>query len=327
MKRRAARPSAALEHLLSLSLNDLQLLDGLLHEGSVTRVAERSGQAQPAVSRKLQRFRALLDDPLLVRSGARLVPTERASQLRAPLQEILAQVARLEAGSGFDPATTERSFTIACADSLPPTFLPQVIAQVTAAGARISAHVRPVDPAFDIADALDAGRIDLVISNEPRPREDLRIGPLYTDEVVCMMRKGHPLAQERRLSLARYLRMRHLVPHASAQPRTGPIDGELAKTGYQRHIAATVPEFNLVPYVLIRSDLVFTTARRFAEHYAATMPIVLVRAPAELPPMRFYQLWHERSHTSPAGRWLREQVASVAQALSRPGAGQPPPSP
>ena len=317
MKRIADRSRADLERLMSLNLADLQLLGLLLQEGSVTRVAERTGQAQPAVSRKLQRLREVLGDPLLVRSGARLVPTERAGLLREPLGEIVSQVARLGAGSGFDPASTERAFVIASADSLAPTFLPEVIARVTAAGTRIAVHVRPVDPAFDIAQALDAGHIDLVVSNEPRPREDLRLGTLYTDEVVCMMRAGHPFVQERRFSLARYLRMRHVVPHAAAVPRTGPIDGELAKTGYQRRIAATVPEFNLVPYVLTRSDLVFTTARRFAEHYAAIMPIVIVRAPSELPPMRFYQLWHERVHASPANRWLREQVSTVAQALPK----------
>ncbi|MDR7333524.1 LysR family transcriptional regulator [Roseateles asaccharophilus] len=309
---------ADLQQLLALNLADLQLLAVLLQEGSVTRAAERTRQPQPAVSRKLQRLRAVLGDPLLVRSGSRLVPTERAALLREPLSEILSQVARLGAGSGFDPATTQRAFVIASADSLAPTFLPEVIARVTAAGSRIAVHVRPVDPAFDIAQALDAGHIDLVVSNEPRPREDLRLGPLYSDEVVCIMREGHPFAQERRLSLARYLRMSHLVPHAGTAPRTGPIDGELAKTGYQRRITATVPEFNLVPYVLTRSDLVFTTARRFAEHYAAMMPLVITRAPSELPPMNFYQLWHERSHASPASRWLREQVNAVAQDLTRP---------
>ena len=181
---------AALQQLMSLNLADLQLLSLLLEEGSVTRVADRTQQDQPAVSRKLQRLRTVLGDPLLVRSGARLVPTERASLLREPLDEIISQVARLAAGNNFDPATTERSFVIASADSLAPTFLPEVIARVTAAGTRIALHVRPVDLAFDIAAALDAGRIDLVVSNEPRPREDLRLGTLYTDEVVCLMREA-----------------------------------------------------------------------------------------------------------------------------------------
>lgn len=301
--------------LLSLNLADLRLLALLLQECSVTRVAEQAGQAQPAVSRKLQRLREVLGDPLLVRSGGRLVATERAAALKAPLREILGQVARLEGAARFDPATAERAFQIVCADCLPPTFLPAVIARLTGAGERIAAHIRPSNPAFDVAQALDDGGVDLVISNDPRPREDLRIGALYTDEVVCMMRRGHPFEQERRLPLARYLRLRHLAPAASATPRTGPIDGELAKTGYQRHIAATVPEFNLVPHVVVATDLVFTTARRFAEHYAAGWPITLVRAPSEIPPMRFYQLWHERNHTSAASRWLRQQVSAVAEAL------------
>ena len=312
----AAAAGPTPQQLLSLSLHDLQLLDLLLREGSVTRAAEQSGQTQPALSRRLQRLREVLGDPLLVRSGARLAPTERGAALREPLAEILAQLARLQAGAEFDPARSERSFVIASADSLAPTFLPQLIARVIAAGPRLSCHVRPVDPAFDISQALDTGVIDLVISNEPRPREDLRTAALYSDEVVCMMREGHPSAADRRLTLARYLRLRHLAPHAAGPARGGPIDGALTQAGYPRRISATLPEFNQVPLLLTRSDLVFTTARRFAEHYAATLPIVWSRAPGELPPMHFYQLWHERSHTSPGNRWLREQVGEVARAMA-----------
>lgn len=296
--------------LHQLSLHDLRLLGLLLQERSISKVALTEGQAQPAVSRKLQRLREVLGDALLVRSGARMVLTERAQALREPLREIMAQAARLEGAALFDPALAERAFHVVCSDCLPPDFLPGIVKRLTQAGPRIGAHVRPADPAFDLAQALDEGGVDLVINNDPKPREDLRIGALFTDDVVCLMRRDHPLAQDRRLPLARYLRMRHLAPYTGSQPRSGPIDGELAKTGYQRQIVATVPEFNLAPHALLDSDLVFTTARRFAEHYAATMPLTVVAAPSELPPMRFYQLWHERNHTSAASRWLREQVGA-----------------
>jgi DNA-binding transcriptional LysR family regulator len=244
------------------------------------------------------------------------VLTERAIGLREPLREILAQAARIAGGAAFDPADAQRSFRIVCSDCLPPLFLPGVVTRVVAAGARLAVHVRPADVEFDLARALDEGQVDLVVSNDPKPREDLRVGTLFSDEVVCLMRGGHPLAQERRLSLASYLRMRHLAPYTGAVPRTGPIDGELAKAGYQRQIAATLPEFNLAPYAVVCSDLVFTTARRFAEHYAKTLPVIVVPAPAEFAPMRFYQLWLERNHASAASRWLRQQVAEVAGALA-----------
>ena len=33
------------------------------------------------------------------------------------------------------------------------------------------------------------------------------------------------------------------------------------------------------------------------------------------PPMRFYQLWHERVHQAPEHKWLRDQVSAAAKAL------------
>ena len=45
--------------------------------------------------------------------------------------------------------------------------------------------------------------------------------------------------------------------------------------------------------------------------------------PVPFPRMMYYQLWHERTHASNAGRWLREQVKSVAASLRRPEADAP----
>ena len=33
--------------------------------------------------------------------------------------------------------------------------------------------------------------------------------------------------------------------------------------------------------------------------------------------MLYYQLWHERTHSSAAARWLREQIKSVAATLRK----------
>jgi DNA-binding transcriptional LysR family regulator len=300
------------ESLMSLDLHHLSLLNHLLTERSVTRVAEHSGQAQPAVSRSLRRLREVLDDPLLVRSGTKMVLTQRAEALRKPLAEIFAQVAHMEARSAFDPSTADREFTIACADCLPPELLPRIIAAVTESGPRLRVRTRQIDPLFNVGEALESGSLDLVINNSPKPREDLRLGALFSDEVVCLMRADHPMASEPHIELARYLGLKHLAPHPSSLRELGPVDGELAQVGYRRTISATVPEFNLVPYVLMRTDLVFTTGRRFAEHYARSMGLAVVRAPAVFPDMRFYQLWHELNHGSSANRWLRERVKEAS---------------
>jgi DNA-binding transcriptional LysR family regulator len=308
----AAKPVT--EGIRQLDLHHVEVLALLLQECSVSKVAILTGRAQPAISRDLRKLREVIDDPLLVRSGARLVPTERAQALRGPVQEILNQLARLEVDSRFDPGTAAREFQVGFADCVDASLFSVLIERIMKAGPRLSVRMRMIDPSFDAAQALEAGKLDLVISNSPNPREDLRTATLYHDEVVCLMRKDHPAAGHSALSLARYLNLNHLAPFPSASGKLGPIDGELFKAGYRRRLVATVPEFNLVPSVLLDTDLVFTTGRRFAARYAAKLPLVIVGAPMEFPPMRFYQLWHERNHTSASNRWLRLQVGAAASA-------------
>jgi DNA-binding transcriptional LysR family regulator len=73
-----------------LDIRLLRILQLLLKERSVSRVAERLGQTQPAVSATLRHLREIFGDPLLVRSGNSLVPTVRAIEMAATIDTTLA---------------------------------------------------------------------------------------------------------------------------------------------------------------------------------------------------------------------------------------------
>src|SRR5687768_13647845 len=73
-----------------LDIRLLRILQLLLTERSVSRVAERLGQTQPAVSATLRQLREIFGDPLLVRSGNSLVPTVRAIEMAAAVEATLA---------------------------------------------------------------------------------------------------------------------------------------------------------------------------------------------------------------------------------------------
>ncbi len=74
-----------------LDLNQLQVLNSLLIERSATRVAERIGLTQPAVSATLRRLRDLFGDPLFIQSGGQMIPTAFAQTLSGPIREMLLQ--------------------------------------------------------------------------------------------------------------------------------------------------------------------------------------------------------------------------------------------
>src|SRR3954470_6306255 len=70
-------------HVPGLELPLLLALEALVEERSVTRAAARLGRGQPALSHALQRLRASLSDPILVRTSAGMTPTPRALALGA----------------------------------------------------------------------------------------------------------------------------------------------------------------------------------------------------------------------------------------------------
>src|SRR6185295_16535070 len=104
-------------NLRSVDLNLLVALDALLTEQHVTRAADRVGLSQPAMSNALGRLRGVFGDELLVRTATGMQPTPRALELVDPLRQLLRQVERvLESYAGFDPATSDRTFTIRMSD-------------------------------------------------------------------------------------------------------------------------------------------------------------------------------------------------------------------
>src|SRR4029078_1278580 len=87
-----------------IDLHLIRVLNTVLTERSVSRAAIRLGMYQPAVSAALKRLRDLAGDPLLVRSGPRMVPNDAALRMIEPSASILraAQVLFTDA-RGFDP--------------------------------------------------------------------------------------------------------------------------------------------------------------------------------------------------------------------------------
>jgi ABC-type transport system involved in cytochrome bd biosynthesis fused ATPase/permease subunit len=62
------------------------------------------------------------------------------------------------------------------------------------------------------------------------------------------------------------------------------------------------------------SLLVLTTGRQYCERFTATLPVACCPAPVPFPRMMYYQLWHERTHASPAALAAPVQVKQVASA-------------
>jgi DNA-binding transcriptional LysR family regulator len=294
----------------------LHVLCLLIEERSVSRAARRLEQAQPAVSAALKRLREIFGDPLLVREKLDMVPTARALQLGTQARVALTALEQLAVTpAAFAPASATQTFRIASPDYLAPSFLAGLARQVRAEAPHCRLEVHPMGQDFDSERMLAEDRLDVIIGNWPAPPERLHLSLLLEDELVCLMRRGHPLAQAP-LTEAAYLGAAHLVPMRYSNAQRGVVETHLASLRVARDARVVLPYFAFAPYVVAQTDLVFTTARHFAAAFMDLLPLTLLPAPAGFPTMRFYQLWHERAHHSTAHRWLRGQIAQVGRALA-----------
>ncbi len=303
----------------------VRVLHTVISERSVSRAALRLGSSQPAVSAQLRRLRELTGDALLVRSGAGMTPTATALALLGPAEGLLREAealfgARSRAGrraGGFDPARAEGRLRIAASDYLDPFFLPRLVAHLQRAAPAMQLELQPLSAAYDYRAALARGEVDLVIGNWLEPPEELHLARLLSDEVVCLVAADHPVARlpARSWTVERYLACQHLAPMPLSAGQPGVIDQQLARQGMSRTIAVRSAHFSQLPQMVAGSLLVLTSGRQFCSRFLDQLPLKLLRCPVPLPPMAYYQLWHQLSHQSPALRWLREQVRELARSL------------
>lgn len=302
----------------------LRVLRTLLTERSVTQTALKLNQTQPAISTALRRLREALGDPILVRGKSGMVPTEFGASLLGPAQRVLRDVEFVATPHGrFDPEATRRTFRIAAPDYLNDFFMPTLIARFREAAPHARLEIDSLSPTLDHAAALEAGELDLVVGNWPKPDARFARSDLFSDTVVCLMRDDHPLAHEP-LTREAYLAAAHLAPTPYIGARRNAIEIGLAKAGATRRIVTTLPYFGLVPQVLLRSDLIFTTTRRFATHYAQMLPLAVLEAPIAFPRIKCYQLWHPDPGRPHDIAWLRALVDDVSARLTAPARRRPP---
>lgn len=307
------------EHAIfdKIDLHLIRVLHTVLTERSVSRAAIRLGMHQPAVSASLKRLRDFAQDPLLVRSGSGMVPTEAGLRMIDPSATILRGAEMLFADArGFEPASATHTFRIAASDYLDSLFLPRLVSQIKSLAPLCHIEILSLSRDSDYRAHLAQGEVDIVIGNWTTPPQDLHLGILFDDDVVSLVSDQHP-AVRRGWSQQDWLQAEHVAPGATHPGAKGVLEEHLDALGLQRNITARVAHFSLIPSIVASTLLVLTTGRTYCQRFVGRLPVTILQCPVPFPRMRYYQLWHERSHASASGRWLRERVKALAARLPK----------
>jgi len=316
----AAPPSFSFR---TLDLNLLRVFDEVMAERSLTRAAHKLSLTQPAVSNALRRLRETLGDELVRRSGQGIEPTPQALALWPSVRQALRQLQSALVPQTFEPASATSTFVLAMADATAAELMGGLAIRLQESAPGVSLRVVPLTTR-DPRRLLAEGTADLALGYFPAVLTDLTARAqtgepvnfahqrLYAGEYVCVMRKGHPLA-EAPLTLDSYCAARHLLVSFSGRPY-GYVDEALSSIGRQRRIVLTVNQFFTAGRVVVNSDLLTVLPWHFVPTTGMSDQLVVRQLPLEVPPVHVEALWHEGRHDQPAHQWLRQQLLEVAQA-------------
>ncbi len=306
-------------HLANLDLNLLVALRELVRERSVTRAAKRLGVTQPAASAALSRLRRHFGDELLVREHGEYVLTPLGEQLAEQVEAVCAAAERLFAASAdFDPATTEREFTLVMAD-----YTIMVMGEALSYAMRLTAprarlHIRLVRESLATEYADGMRFVDGVVAPSLHgfALPDTRSVELFRDRWVCLVDADNPVLTSGSLGLRDLARLPWVAPYYRAGQRgtsSVPVMRQLDVLDLQPRIAVRVESYLAVPYFVVGTDRVALMQERLATRLAATMNLRVIECPGDPEPITEALWWHRQHEEDTAHAWLRRLIVETAR--------------
>ncbi|WP_300039560.1 LysR family transcriptional regulator [uncultured Roseobacter sp.] len=287
--------------ILRLDGHTLRVFLMVYEIGSISRTADVFNLNQSTISHTVDKMRAAVGDPLFVKSGRGITPTERAETIAPRVQEILAGLEGLVAVKNYEASRDTLPFCI----GLPtPALIPQIkIVQDTlsALAPNVQFRVGRLAPRERMSEMLSLAEIDLAIAinvtNLPATLNSARYGE---DNLVIYY---DPNMRSPIETVEEYAKANHCVAGLGGNSKSI-VETALDLQGLKRKITLISPTASTLGQFVAGTDMI------------ATMPLGLAREsyrdlaycvpPFTLPQLNYDLVWHRKFENSGRNKWFRD---------------------
>jgi DNA-binding transcriptional LysR family regulator len=210
----------------------------------------------------------------------------------------------------FNPAQSNREFSILLSDFTMQVLMPHVLRLAYAASPSIRFRLLP-QQTFPYLE-IDRGEADLLIAPKVFSSPDHPSLPLFEDDYCCVVWKegrfGGKTLTEKDFAEAGHVRM---------VPSTGAISFEdqfLERRGIARRIEATSYSFTSLPYLVVGTDRIATVHGLIARQAVRHLPVESYPLPFPWTRLDEVLQWHGHRSRDPGLVWLRgifEEAAAM----------------
>ena len=291
---------------MSFTKTDLNLFltfEVIYTERNLTKAAEILGITQPAVSNALSRLRDTFKDELFIRTSKGMIPTPVAQNIMPDIRNALNLMRNtINESETFNPKTAHNIFKISIGDTSEYRLLPELIQRLSQKAPRVDVESY-LTPREETPRDLASGNIDFAIDPPIHADSTLKNRKIYSDNYVLIVRKGHPIAKKRKLSLEDYLSLSH-IQISKRSSGIGHVDMTLNRLGVSRRIALRAQHYLVAPYIIQQSDLAITSTKSFARG----RDLKTLALPFKIDPLILHLYWHESKDQDASNIWMRDLI-------------------
>lgn len=297
--------------LRDYDLNLLTVFDAVMTLGSVTKAADKLNMTSAAVSQNLSRLREHVGEPLFVRQGRGIQPTQHAINMHKHVAEGLSAIRfGLEANTSFDPSTSTREFMIGGHAYFDLAVLPQLLKKLSDIAPRIKVNLTPYDDNhFTPSQVLSERGVDLFLSSLPISHPSVNTAKVSEETLVVTYAKDHPRLKGK-VTLQQFFAEKHT---ALTSRRFGSFmfSNLIEKPLPARKVHYQSDSMLNLMATAAMTDLLCFTPKRLADLWAEKLELSVQPLPFDIRPIPTFLCWHQAKQNDEGITWLRKQIEDI----------------
>ena len=296
---------------------DIYRLDGhtlnvflkVCETGSVSQTADVFDLNQSTISHTLDKMRAAVGDPLFVKSGRGITPTEKSLSLIPKVQKILGDIQGLIESDTYDVSRETRPISVALPTPALMDQMKSIHRKLRALAPDVLFQVARLAPRERLADMLIGEEVDVAIAvNTKRFPAILNSTSFGGDKLVVYY---DPDQRGPLRNVDDYQKALHGVAGFGGKSKSI-VDLALEELGLQRKIGFVAPTASALGEFLVGTNMIATMPLGLAT--SAYSELAYCQPPLTLPPLEYDLVWHRRFEHSGRNRWIRELLLENAPA-------------
>jgi LysR family transcriptional activator for leuABCD operon len=290
-----------------------------MKEPNLTNTAKRLGMTQPAVSMALQRLRSLYNDPLFIRDGRKMLPSEKANQLHPQITQALHIITQtIPNNFDFNPSTSDIHFKVNIF-----SFAEQLIA------AEFLEKLSNVSPESSITITSEYTQspeqmlrnriIDIHLDYQPIDHVDFHSLALHSQKMVIVARTEHSrLKNKNQLTMTDYLAEKHAIS-GSLEKNREIMKNFISEDDFiqfnQRNIGYHGSSELGVMSMVRKSDMLTIMPEQLVTALQDYSDFLYFPVPFDCKKFVTYLNWYAGIHHDKGHRWFRDFIIANAKSL------------